>query len=64
MPTVHEPVVAAPLIQIDVRVGLVIRLPRLALVGFRTAGLTAKYMSQPPIGSELWTKTPTLKFEP
>src|SRR2546421_319100 len=33
--TVHEPVVVAPLIQIDVSDGLKIRLPRVALVGIR-----------------------------
>ncbi len=38
VPTVHEPVWAASLIQIEVNDGLAIRLPRAALVGFRTAG--------------------------
>ena len=33
--TVHEPVVVAPLIQIDVNDGLKIRLPRVAFVGIR-----------------------------
>jgi len=31
---VHEPVVATPLIQIEVKVGLAIRVPRLALTGW------------------------------
>ena len=62
--TVHEPAVATPLMQIDVSVGLVTRLPSVALVGDRSAGLTATYMSQPTSGSEFWTKTPTLKVEP
>ena len=32
---VHEPVVARPLTQIDVKDGFAIRLPRVALTGFR-----------------------------
>ena len=36
--TVHEPVWAMPLTQVDVNDGLTIKGPRVALVGVRTAG--------------------------
>jgi hypothetical protein len=36
--TVHEPVVATPLIQIEVSDGLATRVPRAALVGLTNAG--------------------------
>src|SRR5260370_19246628 len=62
--TVHEPAVASTLMQIEVRLRIVTRLPRAALVGVRKEGLTATYTSQPASGSEFWTNTPTLKVEP
>src|SRR2546422_1153072 len=64
VPCVQEPVWATPLIQIPVRDGLGTRLPRAALVGLRIEELAATYTSQPTSGSELWTKTPTVKVEP
>lgn len=39
--TVQDPVAATPLMQIEVRVGLVMRVPRAALVGLRNAGSAA-----------------------
>jgi len=38
VPTVHDPAVGVPLIQIDVSDGLATRVPRAALIGFRNAG--------------------------
>lgn len=38
VPTVHEPVVAEPLMQIEVREGPAINVPRAAAVGCKTAG--------------------------
>ena len=51
-PTVHAPVVGVPLIQIDVKDGLTIRVPRAALVGFTNALDELTKMSKPPIASE------------
>ena len=64
VPWVHEPVVATPLTQIEVRVGVGTRLPNTAPVGLRTEGLAATYMSQPMRGAEFWTKTPMVNVEP
>ena len=38
VPVVHDPVVAAPLTQIEVNDGIAIRVPRAALVGLTKAG--------------------------
>ena len=51
-PTVHEPVVGVPLMQIEVNDGVTIRVPRAALVGFTNALEELTKMSKPPIGSE------------
>ncbi len=51
-PTVHAPVVGVPLIQIDVKDGLTIRVPRAAPVGFTNALEELTKMSKPPIASE------------
>jgi hypothetical protein len=64
LPIVHEPLWAEPLTQIDVNVGLTIRVPRAALTGLTNAGSERTNMSKPPIGCEPLTKTPTLNVEP
>ena len=51
-PTVHAPVVGVPLIQIEVKDGLTIRVPRAAPVGFTNALEELTKMSKPPIASE------------
>jgi len=51
-PTVHAPVVGVPLIQIDVKDGLTIRVPRAAPAGFTNALEELTKMSKPPIASE------------
>src|SRR6266436_3310389 len=63
-PTVHEPVVAEPLTQIEVNDGLAIRVPRAALTGLTNEGLEATNMSKPPIASDPCTSMPTVKLEP
>ena len=60
-PVVHEPITAEPLTQMDVAVGLAIRLPRAALTGVTNAGSEATKISKPPIASEPEMKTPTVK---
>jgi hypothetical protein len=53
---------AEPLTQIDVNDGVTIRVPRWAVLGFRTAGSECTRMSNPPIASEPEMKTPTVMF--
>jgi hypothetical protein len=62
--TVHEPVWAEPLTQIDVNAGVTIRVPRAALTGVTNDGSERTKMSKPPMGDELLMKTPTTKVEP
>jgi len=63
-PTVHEPVEAEPLTQIDVKDGLTIRVPRAALTGLTNEGLEATNMSKPPIASDPCANMPTVRLEP
>jgi hypothetical protein len=64
LPTVHEPDWAEPLTQMDVSVGVTIRVPRAALTGLTNDGSDLTKMSNPPIGCEPLMKTPTLKVVP
>ena len=50
--------------QISVNDGVVIKVPRAALIGFTNAGSDLTKMRKPPSGAEFCTKTPTVKVEP
>src|SRR5260370_34654136 len=64
VPIVQAPSNDCPLTQRVVNDGLMIRDPRVALVGLRKVESALTWMSKPANGCEFSTRTPTVKVEP